>query len=102
MASPLDLSVDAVGSRPHRMGSVRIIIACGLGNALEWFDFAAYAMFATAIAKNFFPTGNDVTSLLATFAAFAVGFVMRPVGPCYWATMPIKQDARPRYPRRFC
>ncbi len=80
MASPLDLSVDAVGSRPHRMGSVRIIIACGLGNALEWFDFAAYAMFATAIAKNFFPTGNDVTSLLATFAAFAVGFVMRPVG----------------------
>ncbi len=80
MASPLDLSVDAVNFRPQRMGGVRIVIACGLGNALEWFDFAAYAMFATAIAKNFFPTGNSVTSLLATFAAFAVGFVMRPVG----------------------
>lgn len=60
--------------------NTRIIIACSLGNALEWFDFVAYAMFATVIAKLYFPTGNDLTSLLATFATFAVGFVMRPIG----------------------
>jgi MHS family proline/betaine transporter-like MFS transporter len=32
------------------------------------------------IAKLFFPTGNDLTSLLLAVATFGVGFFMRPVG----------------------
>jgi MHS family proline/betaine transporter-like MFS transporter len=32
------------------------------------------------IAKKFFPAGDDVTSLLSTFAAFGLGFVARPLG----------------------
>jgi MHS family proline/betaine transporter-like MFS transporter len=58
----------------------RAIIATVLGNGLEWFDFTVYSFFAVIIAKLFFPTGNELTSLLLTVATFGVGFFMRPVG----------------------
>jgi len=47
---------------------------------LEWYDFALYGFFAPFIAKQFFPSDDQVSSLLATFGVFAVGFFMRPVG----------------------
>ncbi|MDR9839641.1 MFS transporter [Herbaspirillum huttiense] len=58
----------------------RAIIATVIGNGLEWFDFTVYSFFAVIIAKLFFPTGNDLTSLLLAVATFGVGFFMRPVG----------------------
>ena len=51
-----------------------------IGNVLEWYDFAVYAYMATVIAKNFFPAQDEITSLLSAFAAFGVGFVVRPLG----------------------
>lgn len=54
--------------------------AASLGNVLEWFDFAVYGFFASVIGKNFFPTGDESTELLASFAAFGVGFLARPLG----------------------
>jgi len=51
-----------------------------VGNVLEWYDFALYGFFAPFIAKQFFPSDDQVSSLLATFGVFAVGFFMRPVG----------------------
>jgi MHS family proline/betaine transporter-like MFS transporter len=35
---------------------------------------------APVIARKFFPAGDEITSLLSTFAAFGVGFVVRPLG----------------------
>ncbi|WP_343723341.1 MFS transporter [Herbaspirillum seropedicae] len=58
----------------------RAIVATVIGNGLEWFDFTVYSFFAVIIAKLFFPTGNDLTSLLLAVATFGVGFFMRPVG----------------------
>ncbi|WP_011297073.1 MFS transporter [Cupriavidus necator] len=58
----------------------RAIIATVIGNGLEWFDFTVYSFFAIIIAKLFFPTGNDLSSLLLAVATFGVGFFMRPVG----------------------
>ncbi len=56
------------------------VAAASLGNVLEWFDFAVYGFFAAVIGKNFFPTGDESTELLASFAAFGVGFLARPLG----------------------
>lgn len=56
------------------------IIATVLGNGLEWFDFTVYSFFAVIIARLFFPTGDDLSSLLLAVATFGVGFFMRPVG----------------------
>jgi MFS transporter, MHS family, proline/betaine transporter len=54
--------------------------AAVIGNVLEWYDFAVYGYVATIIAKNFFPQGNETAALLATFAAFGIGFLARPLG----------------------
>jgi MHS family proline/betaine transporter-like MFS transporter len=51
-----------------------------IGNIMEWYDFVVYGFFSLTIAKLFFPTGNEVTSLLLTVGVFGVGFLMRPVG----------------------
>ena len=55
-------------------------VAIGVGNFMEWFDFAVYGYFAAIIGAQFFPSDNPATEMLSAFAVFAVGFVARPVG----------------------
>lgn len=59
----------------------RITVAVGIGNFMEWFDFAVYGFFAAIIGELFFPPGTSpFVALLSSLAVFAVGFVMRPLG----------------------
>ncbi|AZC23092.1 MULTISPECIES: MFS transporter [Pseudomonas] len=58
----------------------RQVIAAVVGNALEWYDFIIYGFLASFIARQFFPGGDEYTSLLMALATFGVGFFMRPVG----------------------
>ena len=55
-------------------------LAVGIGNFMEWFDFAVYGFFASTIGKLFFPESTPILALLSAFAVFAVGFIMRPLG----------------------
>ncbi|WP_119344787.1 MFS transporter [Facilibium subflavum] len=50
------------------------------GNIIEWYDFSLYGYFATIIAAQFFPQTDAWVALIATFGAFAAGFVARPIG----------------------
>jgi len=70
----------AVHSQAHGSMRRKAIVATVLGNGFEWFDFMVYGFFAITIGKLFFPTGNDVTSLMLSAATFGVGFLVRPVG----------------------
>ncbi len=56
------------------------VLACVLGNALEFYDFTTYAFFAVAVGGAFFPAHDPVVSLLISVATFGVGFVTRPLG----------------------
>jgi len=58
----------------------RSMIATGVGNTLEWFDWTIYAVFAPYIAKALFNPADAASALLSTLAIFAVGFVFRPLG----------------------
>ena len=58
----------------------RVITSAIVGNALEWYDYLLYAYFASIIGTHFFPSSNVHTSLILTFAVFAVGFIARPIG----------------------
>jgi MHS family proline/betaine transporter-like MFS transporter len=59
----------------------RKVIAAGMiGNVLEWYDFAIYGYFASAIGRQFFPHEDPVAQLLSAFGVFALGYLMRPIG----------------------
>jgi MHS family proline/betaine transporter-like MFS transporter len=58
----------------------KVIISCVAGSALEWYDFAVYAYFATVIGKLFFPSGDSFQQIIASFGAFASGLIARPIG----------------------
>ena len=40
---------------PQRSTSRRALVAGGVGNVDEWYDFAVYGAFATVIATTYFP-----------------------------------------------
>jgi MHS family proline/betaine transporter-like MFS transporter len=54
---------------------------------MEWYDWAVYGYFAPVISKLFFPAGDRIASLLLTFAVFAVGFIVRPLGALFFGSV---------------
>lgn len=58
----------------------RIALFGLVGNLLEWYDFAVYGFFAKVIGRQFFPSEDAAVSLIASFGAFAAGFLARPLG----------------------
>ncbi|MGX1507120.1 UNVERIFIED_CONTAM: MHS family alpha-ketoglutarate permease-like MFS transporter [Streptomyces graminofaciens] len=81
--TPLTKTAPAPTIAPAATGHpVRQLLAASVGNAVEWFDWYAYTFLAAYIADQVFPrsSGNSLVPLLSTFAVFAVGFFMRPVG----------------------
>ncbi|MEZ0167802.1 MFS transporter [Microvirga sp. TS319] len=58
----------------------RQLMAASIGNVLEYYDFVVYAFLAGTIATKFFPNESEVAALLASFAAFGIGFLARPLG----------------------
>ncbi|MEE1843213.1 glycine betaine/L-proline transporter ProP [Streptomyces sp. NPDC007076] len=65
----------------------RAVKAASLGNAMEWFDFGIYSYLAVTLGHVFFPSGNDTTQLLSSFATFAVAFLVRPLGGMFFGPM---------------
>ena len=55
-------------------------IALGVGNAMEFFDFAIFGAFADIIGKQFFPNDNSEAQILKSLSIFGAAFVMRPLG----------------------
>src|SRR5437016_7609033 len=67
-------------AQPMQPSLRRLIVAATIGNVFEWFDFVVYGFFAVTIAEVFFPTGNPTVSLLVTFGAFGLAYIIRPLG----------------------
>ncbi|MDV8002620.1 MFS transporter [Rhodococcus sp. IEGM 1408] len=60
--------------------AIRSLAASTTGQLFEWYEWTAYAVFAPFIAAAMFNNDDPVSALLATFAVFAVGFLVRPLG----------------------
>lgn len=59
----------------------KTVIATGIGNAMEWFDFGVYAYTTAYIGANFFsPVESQDIRQILTFAALAIAFLLRPIG----------------------
>lgn len=74
----------AAAARPLNSPS-RVIAASLVGTTIEFYDFYVYATAAVLVfPKLFFPTGNDTTALLASFAVFGAAMVARPIGAVFF------------------
>lgn len=59
----------------------RVLMASAVGTVIEWYDFTLYgAASALIFAPLFFPGQSPLLGTLASFATFAVGFFVRPLG----------------------
>lgn len=58
----------------------RIVLLASLGGALEFYDFVIFGVFANDIADAIFPDPTPLVSLMISFAAFAAGYLARPIG----------------------
>lgn len=63
----------------------KAVVATGIGNAMEWFDFGLYAYLAVIISQLFFAgVNNSGLQLVFTFATFAAAFLVRPLGGIFF------------------
>lgn len=66
----------------------RATLACWLGTAMEYADFALYGLAAGLIFGDvFFPNASPTMALLSTFATWSVGFVARPIGALFFGRL---------------
>ena len=90
MVSSLSLG----GAAPPATTLRRVVIAATIGNVLEWFDFVVYGFLAVTIAQVFFPTGDPTVSLLVTFGAFGLAYLVRPLGAIFVVRILTSTDER--------
>ena len=58
----------------------RVVRASTIGNALEWFDFTVFGLFAGTIGKLFFPKSDAAAAMLAAYGLLGVAYLSRPIG----------------------
>lgn len=58
----------------------KMIALSSLGGAIEFYDFIVFIFLAKTISQLFYPSNNPITSLMATFGVFAIGYLARPIG----------------------
>lgn len=64
----------------------RAVGASAIGNAVEWFDYGVFAYGAVIISQVLFPE-EATGALIFTLLAFAVSFIMRPIGGMVWGPL---------------
>jgi MFS family permease len=70
----------AVNAAEARSKERLVIGASSLGTMFEWYDFFLYGALASEIARHFFSGVNETTGFIFALAAFAAGFIVRPLG----------------------
>jgi len=82
VAASQAMSGPGAAARPETAVAVGLggILAVGVGNALEFYDFLTFSFFSIQIGHCFFPDASGSHGLLYALATFGVGFAMRPLG----------------------
>src|ERR1044072_8487657 len=80
--SPQSTTVTSSWQDSPRIGAAgwRMVLLASLGGALEFYDFVIFGVFANDIGAAIFPNPTPLISLMVSFAAFAAGYLARPIG----------------------
>jgi MHS family proline/betaine transporter-like MFS transporter len=66
--------------RKTKMNKTKLVFSSCIASIFEWYDYTLFGHFASIWAKQFFPSENMHSSMLNSFAVFAIGYLMRPMG----------------------
>ena len=81
---------------PARSSVWQAVSASTIGTIVEWYDFYIYGTAAALVfSKLFFPTLDPLAGILASYAAYAVGFLVRPLGGVLFAYFGDKYGRKP-------
>jgi MHS family alpha-ketoglutarate permease-like MFS transporter len=80
-----------VGAAPGRL---KTIFGGSIGHFIEWYEWSIYGLLAGIFASQMFPAHDELASLVASFAAFAIGFAGRPIGALVLSPMADKYGRR--------
>lgn len=58
----------------------KIVGLAALGGMLEFYDFIIYGIFSVYFAHQFFPSGNELLSVIESYVVFVLGYIARPIG----------------------
>lgn len=58
----------------------KIVGLAALGGMLEFYDFIIYGMFSVYFAHQFFPSDNQLLSIIESYVVFVLGYLSRPIG----------------------
>lgn len=87
--------VQAQGKELSGKAMRRVVMGSFAGALMEWYDFFIFGTAAGLIfAPLFFPDSDPFIGLIAAFATFGVGFLSRPLGALFLATLAIKLVAK--------
>ena len=96
IADAMDGTVDTAGTgeasdvvRPRGA-----ILGGSIGHFIEWYDWAIYGLLAGVFSQQMFPAHDKLTSLIAAYSAFAIGFAGRPIGAFVLSPMADKYGRR--------
>jgi MFS family permease len=64
----------------QKNSKVMVIGASCVGTMFEYYDFFLYGALAAHIAQHFFSALSEASAFIFALIAFAVGFVVRPLG----------------------
>lgn len=72
-------SNEGQGESPAR-SRFTTLVGGSIGHFIEWYEWSVYGLLAALFASQMFPGGNPDVALIASFAAFAIGSIGRPLG----------------------
>ncbi|GAA4402343.1 MFS transporter [Tsukamurella soli] len=65
----------------NRRGAAPLLLACSIGQVIEWYDFFIYGTASALVfGRVFFPSTAPLAGTLLSYATFGVAFLARPLG----------------------
>ena len=91
MTTDLNTPASSLSDDTHHRQSMRKVALTALaGTSIEWYDFFIYGTAAALIFPSaFFSSSSETVALILSFGTFAFGFIARPLGGIFSATLVI-------------
>lgn len=75
--------------------NLKLILITAIGTMLEWAEYTFYGYLALKLSGLFFPQQDAMIAVIKTYAIFAIGYVMRPLGAILFGALGDQYGRKP-------